>query len=182
LAINPIKSIPLLFIILLLFSKVCFSQIETKIKYVGATTTELPGLNIGIVIGKIDTSYYMRFRLYIPSMEYKEVYLSRKSYLSIALKSGKAIYLNLEKASSSILKHNEVNDFILFQSQDGHITFLTIPVSKQQLLQISKEPFESISLPYFENPTKSDELIFSRPPLFRGKRFLLDDISYILSI
>lgn len=181
-AINPIKSIPLLFIILLLFSKVCFSQIETKIKYVGATTTELPGLNIGIVIGKIDTSYYMRFRLYIPSMEYKEVYLSRKSYLSIAFKSGKAIYLNLEKASSSILKHNEVNDFILFRSQDGYITFLTIPVSKQQLLQISKEPFESISLPYFENPTKSDELIFSRPPLFRGKSFLQDDISYILSI
>ena len=100
-----IKHISKIFLVYILFSKVCFAQIkhETKVKYVGGTNSALPGLNIGIVLGRIDTSYYMRCQLYIPAMQYSEIYLSRKSNMSFVLKSGKSVDLSLENIRTSMV-------------------------------------------------------------------------------
>lgn len=164
------KHISITFLGFILFTKVCFAQIkhETKVKYVGGANSALPGLNIGIVLGRVDTSYYMRCQLYIPAMQYSEIYLSRKSNMSFVLKSGKSVDLSLENIRTSIESYREMNDFMIQRSQDGYITKLTIPVARQQLLEIASEPLEMITLPYFKNPTKSEELIFSRPPFFKS--------------
>ncbi len=177
-----IKHIFKIFLVYILFSKVCFAQIkhETKVKYVGGTNSALPGLNIGIVLGRIDTSYYMRCQLYIPAMQYSEIYLSRKSNMSFVLKSGKSVDLSLENIRTSIESYREMNDFVIQRSQDGYITKLTIPVARYQLLEIASEPLEMITLPYLKNPTKSEELVFSRPPFFKSRSFIQDEIYHIL--
>ena len=179
---NYKKLICIFFLGFIFFSKLCFSQIkhETKAKYVGGANSALPGLNIGIVLGRVDTSYYMRCQLYIPAMQYSEIYLSRKSNMSFVLKSGKSVDLSLENIRTSIESYREMNDFIIQRSQDGYITKLTIPVTRQQLLAIAAEPLEMITLPYFKNPTKSDELLFSRPPFFKSRSFIQDEIYHIL--
>jgi hypothetical protein len=176
------KHISIFFIVFLLFSKICFSQkkIETKVKFVGGANSALPGLNIGIVIGRADTSYYIRCQLYIPAMQYSEIYLSRKSNLSFVLKNGKRVDLSLEKIRASIESHREMNDFILQRSQDGYLTKLTIPVTRQQLIEIASEPLENIRLPYFTKQSESEVLVFSRPPFFKSRSFIQEEIYHIL--
>ncbi|HLO44199.1 MAG TPA: hypothetical protein VK175_07710 [Leadbetterella sp.] len=176
------KHISIIFLALIFITKIGFSQIkhETKVKYVGGANSALPGLNIGIVLGRLDTSYYMRCQLYIPAMQYSEIYLSRKSNMSFVLKSGKSVDLSLENILTSIESYREMNDFMIQRSQDGYITKLTIPVARQQLLEIASEPLEMIILPYFKNPTKSEELVFSRPPFFKSRSFIQDEVYHIL--
>ena len=176
------RIISIFFLCFYIFSNDCFSQFDTKTKYVGGYSKDFSGANIGIAIRKAGPKYFMRFRIYIPATEYGEIFLSRNSKMTFDYKDGSKVELDMGEVQSEIVSNRETNDFKLMRTEDGFITKLSLPVTKEQLLEISKKPFDSIRLPYFKNPSKNGELIFLRPLLFFRNKFIEDDINYILGI
>lgn len=160
----------------------CFSQVETKIKHVFGYSDDINGVTMGISFGKIDTTYFVRCRISIPEKEYREMYLTSTSVLTFIGKSGNVIKCNLPGTSSSVEGDNQVNDRKIFFNQDASATILTFSVSKEQLAQISAEPFYRMTLPYFEKSSNSGELIFTRTALLTSKDFTEEGARFILGM
>ena len=175
----------ILFCSFLFNSHDCFSQkSETKIKYVYGYSYDLNGVTMGITFEKIakfvTTPYYIRFRIDIPSKEYRNIYLPKNGTLTFLSKSGNTIDLKLGDVGSLIKRDPQT---------DHYTTTLTIPVTREELVEIGSEPFYRITLPYIENSSKKDrlilkkdQLIFTRPALLIRRNFTQTDVKYILII
>ncbi len=180
------QAILFLFCCFLFNSQVCYSQIESKTKSVCGYSNTLNEVTMGITFGKIsnpvDTTYYIRFRVAIPAKQYKKIYISSQSSLTFLTRSGKNIDLKIAGVKSTIESDHQIKEKHIGFTQDDFSTVLTIPVTRKQLAEIGSEPFYKIKLPYFEKPSKKDELIFPKPALLVDRDFTQIGARYVLGI
>ncbi len=163
----------------------CFSQSnETKLRHIYGYSNDFNDVTLSLVFGRIsgteDINYYVRIQIDLSKTEDAKMFFPKGSTLSFLTKSGKTIELNMDDVSSNMKLENRLSNSQISDIKQPLIKVKTIPVTKEQLVEIGAEPFYKIIIPYYVNSSKSDKLIFSRPALLTGRDFTTEDVRRIL--